>query len=97
MLMYVCSFPLDFETRSMCSPGKVNEEKEKDGLFGFPHEQTHLQDTGMPQARSVTLHPNFVHAQELLAVLKAFITIAMGVFNLRLWKMKQQPSYANRF
>lgn len=38
----------------------------------------------MPQPRSVTLHPGFVHAQQPLAVLKAFITIAMGVFKMTL-------------
>lgn len=36
----------------------------------------------MPQARNVTLHPGFVHAQDPLAELKAFITFAMGVFKL---------------
>lgn len=45
-----------------------------------PHEQTHLQDTGMPQPRSVTLHPGFVHAHEPLAMPKAFITVEMDVF-----------------
>lgn len=34
----------------------------------------------MPQPCSVTLHPGFVHAHKPLAVLKAFIAIAMGVF-----------------
>lgn len=38
----------------------------------------------MPQPHSVTLHPSFVHAQETLSLLKAFITVAMGGFNLTL-------------
>lgn len=58
--------------------------KQRDVLFGFPHEQTHLRDTGMPQSHSITLHPGFVHAREPLAVLKAFITIAMDVFKMTL-------------